>query len=45
MSPLEMLIKINAMAETRTDGLTPKEINGVKVEFDPIKKAFKVKAN
>ena len=33
--------KINAMAETRTDGLTPKEINGVKVEFDPIKKAFK----
>ena len=33
--------KINAMAETRTDGLTPKEINGVKVEFDPVKKAFK----
>jgi len=33
--------KINAMQETRTDGLTPKEINGVKVEFDPIKKAFK----
>ena len=33
--------KINAIAETRTDGLTPKEINGVKVEFDPIKKAFK----
>jgi flagellar hook-basal body protein len=33
--------KINAMAEVRTDGLTPKEINGVKVEFDPIKKAFK----
>jgi len=33
--------KINAMTETRTDGLTPKEINGVKVEFDPIKKAFK----
>ncbi len=33
--------KINGMAETRTDGLTPKEINGVKVEFDPIKKSFK----
>jgi flagellar hook protein FlgE len=33
--------KINGMAETRTDGLTPKEINGVKVEFDPVKKAFK----
>ena len=33
--------KINSMTETRTDGLTPKEINGVKVEFDPIKKAFK----
>ena len=33
--------KINAMTETRTDGLTPKEINGVKVEFDPIKKAFR----
>jgi flagellar hook-basal body protein len=33
--------KINAMTETRTDGLTPKEINGVKVEFDQTKKAFK----
>jgi flagellar hook protein FlgE len=33
--------KINSMTEVRTDGLTPKEINGVKVEFDPIKKAFK----
>ena len=33
--------KINAMAEVRTDGLTSKEINGVKVEFDPVKKAFK----
>jgi flagellar hook-basal body protein len=33
--------KINAMTETRTDGLTPKEINGVKVEFDQAKKAFK----
>jgi flagellar hook protein FlgE len=33
--------KINGMAEVRTDGLTPKEVNGVKVEFDPIKKAFK----
>jgi len=33
--------KINAMTEVRTDGLTPKEINGVKVEFDPVKKAFK----
>jgi flagellar hook protein FlgE len=33
--------KINAMQEVRTDGLTPKEINGVKVEFDPTKKAFK----
>jgi flagellar hook protein FlgE len=33
--------KINSMTEVRSDGLTPKEINGVKVEFDPIKKAFK----
>jgi flagellar hook protein FlgE len=33
--------KINAMQEVRTDGLTPKEINGVKVEFDTVKKAFK----
>ncbi|MFM1765223.1 MAG: Flagellar hook protein FlgE [Pseudomonadota bacterium] len=33
--------KINSMVEVRTDGLTPKEINGVKVEFDPVKKAFK----
>lgn len=33
--------KINGMVEVRTDGLTPKEINGVKVEFDPVKKAFK----
>jgi flagellar hook-basal body protein len=33
--------KINSMQEIRTDGLTPKEINGVKVEFDITKKAFK----
>ena len=33
--------KINSMQEIRTDGLTPKEINGVKVEFDTTKKAFK----
>ena len=33
--------KINGMQEVRTDGLTPKEINGVKVEFDTTKKAFK----
>jgi len=33
--------KINAMAEVRTDGLTPKEINGVKVEFDQERKCFK----
>ena len=33
--------KINAMQEVRTDGLTPKEINGVKVTFDTDKKAFK----
>jgi flagellar hook-basal body protein len=33
--------KINSLAEIRNDGLTPKEINGVKVEFDIVKKAFK----
>jgi flagellar hook-basal body protein len=33
--------KINSMQEVRSDGLTPKEINGVKVEFDTTKKAFK----
>jgi len=33
--------KINSMQEVRTDGLTPKEINGVKVDFDTTKKAFK----
>ena len=33
--------KINGMQEVRTDGLTPKEINGVKVEFDTTKRAFK----
>ncbi len=33
--------KINSMQEVRSDGLTPKEINGVKVEFDPTKRAFK----
>ena len=33
--------KINAMQEVRTDGLTPKEVNGVKVAFDTVKKAFK----
>jgi flagellar hook protein FlgE len=32
---------INNMKEIRKDTITPKEINGVKVEFDPIKKAFK----
>ena len=32
---------INNMKEKRNDTITPKEINGVKVEFDPIKKAFK----
>ena len=32
--------KINAMQEVRTDGLTPKEVNGVKVAFDTVKKAF-----
>ena len=33
--------KINSMQEVRTDGLTPKEINGVQVSFDTTKKAFK----
>ena len=33
--------KINGIQEVRTDGLTPKEINGVKVEFDTNTKAFK----
>jgi flagellar hook-basal body protein len=33
--------KINSMQEVRTDGLTPKEINGVQVSFDTAKKAFK----
>ena len=33
--------KINSLTEVRTDGLTPKEINGVKVEFDLSRKAFK----
>ncbi|MFY8014766.1 MAG: hypothetical protein ACOVN3_04925, partial [Limnohabitans sp.] len=33
--------RINAMVEERTDGLTPREINGVKVSFDPDKKVFK----
>ena len=33
--------KINSMQEVRSDGLTPKEINGVQVEFDTTKKAFK----
>ncbi len=33
--------KINSMQEVRSDGLTPKEINGVKVEFDNTKRAFK----
>jgi flagellar hook-basal body protein len=33
--------KINGIQEVRTDGLTPKEINGVKVEFDTTNKAFK----
>jgi flagellar hook protein FlgE len=33
--------EINAMYEERFDGLTPKEINGVKVEFDTTYKAFK----
>jgi len=33
--------QINNMKEIRDDGITPKEINGVKVEFDPLKKAFK----
>jgi flagellar hook protein FlgE len=33
--------EINNMKEVRTDGLTPKEISGVKVEFDNTKRAFK----
>jgi len=33
--------KINSMIEIREDGLTPKEINGVRVEFDTGLKAFK----
>ena len=33
--------KINGMQEVRSDSLTPKEINGVKVEFDTTKRAFK----
>jgi flagellar hook protein FlgE len=33
--------KINGLKESRTDGLTPKEINGVKVEYDINRKAFK----
>jgi len=33
--------KINSLTEVRADGLTPKEINGVKVEFDLSRKAFK----
>jgi flagellar hook-basal body protein len=33
--------KINSLTEVRTDGLTPKEINGVKVEFDLSRKAVK----
>jgi flagellar hook protein FlgE len=33
--------EINSMKEVRTDGLTPKEISGVKVEFDNTKRAFK----
>jgi flagellar hook protein FlgE len=33
--------KINGLKEDRNDGLTPKEINGVKVEFDLEKRAFK----
>jgi flagellar hook protein FlgE len=35
--------QINGIAEVRTpaDGLTPKEINGVKVEYDLTRKAFK----
>ncbi|MEN9719722.1 MAG: Flagellar hook protein FlgE [Pseudomonadota bacterium] len=33
--------EINNMKEVRTDGLTPKEISGVKVEFDITKRAFK----
>ena len=33
--------EINGIKELRTDGITPKEINGVKVEYDLTKKAFK----
>ena len=33
--------QINSLTEERNDGLTPKEINGVKVEYDITKKAFK----
>ena len=33
--------EINGIKEQRTDGITPKEINGVKVEYDLSKKAFK----
>ena len=33
--------EINGIKEQRTDGITPKEINGVKVEYDLFKKAFK----
>jgi flagellar hook protein FlgE len=33
--------EINGIKELRTDGITPKEINGVKVEYDLSKKAFK----
>jgi flagellar hook protein FlgE len=33
--------EINDIAESRTDGITPKEINGVKVEYDLTRKAFK----
>ena len=32
---------INGIKEERSDTLTPKEINGVQVTFDPLKKAFK----
>jgi flagellar hook-basal body protein len=33
--------RINNMVEVRSDGITPREINGVKVTFDPDKKVFK----
>ena len=33
--------QINSLTESRNDGLTPKEVNGVKVEYDITKKAFK----